>query len=106
MKKIGANAYIFYSKTKSKTGFSSRDFVLQMIMNIDKDGSIIVCCSSSNCSFDYPLSMDATRAESPISGTILIPDKLNPNKTYMYVINELDLKTSLPGYLIRSAYKD
>lgn len=24
----------------------------------------------------------------------------------MYVINELDLKTSLPGYLIRQAYKD
>lgn len=24
----------------------------------------------------------------------------------MCVINELDLKTSLPGYLIRSAYKD
>ena len=77
-----------------------------MIMNIEKDGTIIICCSSTNCSFEYPLCTEATRAESPISGTILIPDKTNPNKTYMYVINELDLKTSLPGYLIRSAYKD
>ena len=75
-------------------------------MNIEKDGTIIVCCSSTNCNYDYPLCHDATRADSPISGTILIPDKSNPKKTYMYVINELDLKTSLPGYLIRSAYKD
>ena len=81
LKKIGVNAYIFYSKTKSKTGFSSRDFVLQMIMNMEQDGSIIICCSSSNCTYEYPLCNEATRAESPISGTILIPDKNNPNKT-------------------------
>lgn len=77
LKKIGVNSYIYYSKTKSKLGFSSRDFVLQMIMNIEQDGTILICCSSDNCSYQHPQNKDATRAESPISGTILIPDKNN-----------------------------
>lgn len=75
-------------------------------MNQEENGTIIICQSTTNCSFNYPVSPDATRGETPISGFILIPDRDDNNATNVYVINELDLKTSLPGYLIRQAYKD
>ena len=51
-KKVGVNAFIYYSKTKSKTGFSSRDFIMNYICNMEADGSLVVACSSYNCNFD------------------------------------------------------
>ena len=45
-KKIGANAYIYYSKTKSKMGFEGRDFILNYLVNIEADGTLMVAASS------------------------------------------------------------
>ena len=105
-KKVGANAYNFYTRTISKTGFSARDFVLNLIYNIESDGTVLWCASSHNCAHSKPPHHGTTRGDMPISGLILKPVKGEPNKTYCYIINEVDLKTTLPGFLLRTVYKD
>ena len=42
----------------------------------------------------------------PISGMILKPNPGDPSKCYAYMINEVDLKISLPSFLTRQVYKD
>jgi len=53
-KKVGANAYIYYSKSKPKMGISPRDFLNNYLVNIEKDGTIIILVSSTNVDYDYP----------------------------------------------------
>jgi hypothetical protein len=105
-KKVGANAYIYYSRTKSKTGFSARDFVVNYLCNVEADGSLIVTCSSFGCDFQLAPQDGATRGEIAIGGLLLVPNKDDPNKSYAYVMQEADLKTSLPAYILRSAFRD
>lgn len=105
-KKVGANAYVYYSKTKSKTAFSARDFVINYICNLEEDGSLVVACTSFNCDYEIPLQDGVTRGEIAVGGILLEPRKDDPSKTYAYVMQELDLKTSLPAYILRSAFRD
>ena len=105
-KKIGANAYIYYSRTKSKTGFTARDFIMNYICNLEADGTVIVTCSSFNCDFKLREQHGATRGEIAIGGILLEPVKGDPKKTKAYVMQEADLKTSLPAYILRSAFRD
>lgn len=87
-------------------GFSARDFVLNYLVNIEEDGTLIVVACSQGCKFKIPEVHGVTRGDMPISGLMLVPNKDDPSKTYAYVINEVDLKTSLPGFLVRQAFKD
>lgn len=105
-KKIGANAYIYYSRTKSKTGFSARDFVMNYMCNIEPDGTLYVVCSSYNCDFNYPEQDGAVRGDIAIGGILLEPKRDDPSKTFAYVMQEMDLKSNLPSYILRSGFKD
>lgn len=104
--KIGVNAYIYYSRTKPKMGFSARDFVLNYLVNVEEDGTLLVVACSQGCKYQMDEVHGVTRGDMPISGLMLVPNKNDPGKTYAYVINEVDLKTSLPGFLVRQAFKD
>ena len=72
-KKVGANGFYFYNRTISKTGFSARDFVLNLIYNVEADGTVLWCASSHNCSYEKPNHHGTTRGDTPISGLILKP---------------------------------
>ena len=86
MKKIGVNAYILYSKSKSKMGVSARDFLSNYIINIEPDGTLIAVACSYYVDFDYPVQKSVIRGDLEIGGTMLVPNKDDPNKSYMYVM--------------------
>jgi hypothetical protein len=102
-KKIGANGYICYSRTKPKMGFSARDFIMNYLINLEADGTFILVTTSTNCNWKEPENKGLVRGELPISGYVMTPDKDDPNKSYVYVINEVDLKSSVPNFLLRQA---
>ena len=54
VKKVGANGYILYTKSKSKLGISARDFLSNFIVNIEPDGTLIVVVCTQNVDFTYP----------------------------------------------------
>lgn len=87
-------------------GFDARDFVLNYLCNVEEDGTLITTVSSQGCQYKMDEVNGVCRGDTPISGIILIPNKDDPNKTYAYVINEVDLKISLPGFLMRQVFKD
>ena len=104
--KLGANAYIYYSKTKSKTGFASRDFVMNYICNLEEDGSLVVACSSYNCLYNMKENDGVIRGDIAIGGLLIEPVPGNPGKSYLYVMQEADLKSSVPSFLLKPALKD
>lgn len=54
MKKIGANGYVLYNKSKSKMGVSARDFLSNYLINVEPDGTLISVACSYSVDFDYP----------------------------------------------------
>jgi hypothetical protein len=80
--------------------------VVSYICNLEEDGTVVVAVTSFNCDFKFPEQDGATRGEIAVGGALLEPSKDDPNKTYAYVMQELDLKTSLPAYILRSAFRD
>ena len=85
-KKVGVNAYIYYSKLKAKSILSSRDFVMNYICNLEEDGSLVVACSSYNCDFKLKERDGCVRGDIAIGGLLIEPVKGNPNKSYVYVM--------------------
>ena len=53
-KKVGANAFYFYSRSKSRTGFGSRDFVVSLLYNEEEDGTLLWASSSIGCPYTVP----------------------------------------------------
>lgn len=53
-KKIGANAYVTYSKTIKYYMVKSRDFVVNYLFNEEEDGKVVFVSSSDNCDYDIP----------------------------------------------------
>ena len=49
---------------------------------------------------------DTIRGSTPISGVIITPNAKDANKSVMTIINEADLKTGVPDFIIRQALKD
>jgi hypothetical protein len=87
-------------------GFSPRDFIMNYLVNIEQDGTLVLITTSQGCNYDEPIHSGIIRGESPISGYFMIPNKDDPNKCYCYMINEVDLKTSVPNFILRQAQKD
>ena len=105
-KKIGANAYITYSKTIKKFVISARDFVVNYIINEEADGSILFCASSDNCQHDIAENSGVVRAYTALSGYIIKPDPNDPNKSFISMCNEIDLKGGIPEFAMRQVLKD
>ena len=75
LKKIGANAYVIYLKTKKKFVIQARDFVSNYIQNTEADGLVLYCSSTNNVkSIQVPERDSVIRAEAPLSGYLLRPD--------------------------------
>jgi len=85
---------------------SARDFVTNLIFNREADGTVYNVASSTNVKFEVPQIKNVVRAETPISGTMFRVDPNDPNKTHMTIVNEIDLKGSIPDFVLRTAFKD
>ena len=105
-KKIGVNGYILYNHTVKKIFVSARDFILNWIMNTEPDGSTYYCGSSIGCNWVEPEAKDVIRGATPLSGFHIKPHSNNPNKCDITIINEVDLKTSIPDFVLRQVFKD
>jgi hypothetical protein len=96
LKKVGVNGFHYWSKTKKVFVVSSRDFATNMLYNVEADGTVIICGSSDNFHGDCPEKPGAVRGLTPLSGYILRPVASDPSKTHITMINEVDLKGSIP----------
>ena len=105
-KKIGANAYIYYNRTKPKIGFQARDFICNYLINIEQDGTLVIVSTSYGVDYDEPKHSGITRGDAPIRGWVIIPNQNDPSKSYCYIVNEVDLKTVVPNFILRQAQKD
>lgn len=100
-KKIGVNGYICYNQTVKKFVVAARDFVMNWIQNTEPDGSIYYCASSIGCKWNEPEVKDVIRGSTPLSGFHIKPCPDNPKKCDITIINEVDLKTSIPDFVLR-----
>lgn len=105
-KKVGVNAYVSYVKTIKKFVISSRDFVINYLMNEEEDGTLYFVTSSDNVDYDLPEQSGIVRAYTAISGVLLKPDPSNPNRCMMYTCVEIDLKGGIPEFAMRQVLKD
>ena len=97
---------MYYNKTKKKFVISSRDFATNYLINIEQDGTLIVCGSSLNPHFEIPEKPGIVRGATPISGWVIKPNPQNPKTSYCFNINELDLKAPIPDFAMRQVFKD
>ena len=103
---MGVNGYQYTIKAKKKFVVASRDFALNMIHNIEEDGTVVICTSSDNFKGDCPEKPSTVRAQTPLSGYILKPEPGNPRKVHMTIVNELNLMGHIPDFVLRIAFKD
>ena len=106
IEKIGAGGYHCFSKTKQILEVNSREFVMDVLIFEDLDGTIYHVTSSNPDLYDqHPLSEGATRAESPMGGWILTPDKDNKKTTWCTMLMEVNFSELIPDYEITTVFK-
>lgn len=105
-KKIGANAYIMYSKTIKYYLVKSREFIINYLINEESDGTVVFVSSSDNCDYDkhFPEIPGVIRAYTALTGALFIPD--GPNRCLMKLCVEIDLKAGMPDFAMRQVLKD
>lgn len=59
------------------------------------------CASSSNVKVVVPEKDSVIRGECPLAGFLLKPDPQDKNKTIITIVNEVDLKSSIPDFALR-----
>ena len=106
LKKVGVNAYVLYMKTKKKFVVAARDFVTNYIQNTEADGLTYYCASSIGVKVQVPEKDSVIRGDCPLAGFLLKPDPTNKNKTNVTIVNEVDLKSSIPDFALRQVLKD
>ena len=105
-KKVGVNGFILYNKTVKKYVVAARDFVMNWIQNTEPDGSTYYCASSIGCKYNEPEVKDVVRGATPLSGFHIQPVAGNPNRCKITIVNEVDLKTAIPDWILRTILKD
>jgi len=105
-KKIGVNAFVSYVKTVKKFVISSRDFVINYLLNEESDGTVIFCTSSDNCVSDIGPVQGIVRAHNVMTGFVLTPVAGDKSKTTMSMVAEVDLKGAIPEFAMRQVMKD
>jgi len=98
---MGCNAYIMYNRTKKKI-VAGREFVSNVLMNSEPDGSVVICGSSVNCKHPREEQAGTTRAQAQIVGQYFQADPQNPNSCRMTVIAEIDYGSKLPSFVMRA----
>lgn len=105
--KVGVGAYQCFWKSKKIMVVDSREFLMDCMVFEQPDGTCIHLTSSNKDLYSKrPLSKNSVRAETPISGWILTPDKRNPNKTWATLIMELNFGGYIPDFAVRGVFKE
>ena len=106
LKKCGVNLLVLHKKTQKKYVVAARDFVVNLLLNREADGTVYSVASSANCKVEVPHIKGVIRADTAIGGQMFRVDPNDPNKTHLTIVNELDLKGSIPDFVLRTAFKD
>ena len=77
---------------------SSRDFVLNYILNQEEDGTIIEFATSENVDFNFPEVPGNVRGFAARVGTIISPDPSDPSKSNYFYFSEIDL-SGIPDWI-------
>jgi hypothetical protein len=104
--KVADQTFIVYQRTKKIAVVSSREFILLAHFNMTPDGSIYVLVQDANRDDLCPETKSIVRGSVPIGGWKFEPVPGNPRQTMATYGVELDLKGSIPGFVIKSANKD
>ena len=106
LQKQGVNLLVLHKKTQKKYVVAARDFVVDLIFNREADGTVYNVSSSTNCKYQVPVTKGVVRADTAIGGNMFRVDPNDPNKCVMTIVNEIDLKGSIPDFVLRTAFKD
>jgi hypothetical protein len=80
--------------------------VLCLHFNKSEKGTIYVCVFSVDKNELKPESKGIVRATVVMGGWVLEPLPDNPSKTQTTYFSEVDLKGSIPGFVVKTANKD
>lgn len=105
IERIADQTYIAYHKTKKIQIVQPRDFVLVLHANKTPEGTIYAIVRHANRDDMVPTEKGVTRGALPLGGWMLEPVKGDPSKTKCYYIAEIDLKGSVPGFIMKLAIK-
>lgn len=106
LQRPGVNLLIAHKQTPKRYSEAARDFVTNVISNREADGTVYTIASSTNCAYEVPVGEGVIRADTPVSGKLMRVDPNNPDKTYMTIVNEVDLRGNVPAFALRTAFKD
>ena len=98
---MGCNAYVMYNRTKKKIA-PGREFVSNVLMNAERDGSVVICGSSVNCKHPREDQPGAIRAQAQVVGQYFQADPQNPNRCRMTLVAEIDYGPQLPAFVLRA----
>ena len=71
------------------------------MVNIESDGSVVVCASTDNCPLKVPEKNGIIRGVAHITGFVISPKPGDPSKSVCTMINEVDMRGSLPEFASR-----
>lgn len=106
LQRIADQTFLVHHKTKKILVVGPRDFVIMLHANREPDGTIwaLVCESERNDL--VPETKGIIRGALPLGGWKLTPNNGDPNSTLCSYIAEIDLKGSIPGFVMNMAIKD
>ena len=106
IEKMGVAAYTMYNRSKKVMVVSGRDFIMDVLTFQEPDGTILLIISSNEeQTLSYPQKKGVVRANAPIGGWVLIPDKDDPNKTHCSLSVEIDMVGYFPDIAINTAFR-
>eukprot|EP00347_Sterkiella_histriomuscorum_P015068 403358431 len=106
LEKVADQTFIVYQKTKKVAVVSSRDFVFCLHINKMPDGTIYALVFSIDRDDMKPPEKGTVRGWLQLGGWKLQPMPDNPNKTLTTYQTEIDMKGSIPGFVMTQANKD
>lgn len=106
MERIADQTFLVYHKTKSVMIVGPRDFVLILHFNKTPDGVIYALVQESGRHDLWPESKGIVRGVLPFGGWRLEPMPGDPSRTKCDYIAEINLKGSMPSFIMKSAIKE
>lgn len=104
--KIADQTFYVYQRTKKIAVVSPREFVLVVHFNLTREGAIYIIVTNANRDDLQPETKGIVRGSVPIGGWKFEPVEGNPNQSRCTYLAEVDLKGSIPGFVLKSANKD
>ncbi|CDW89743.1 start domain containing protein [Stylonychia lemnae] len=106
LEKVAHQTFIVYQKTKKVAVVSSRDFIFVLHLNKMPDGTIYALVFSIDRDDLHPPEKNSVRGWLQLGGWKLQPMAEDPSKTLCTYQTEIDMKGSIPGFVMTQANKD